>query len=367
MTGSKIPKMDAKSVLTEFDARKELLEKFCEKTKNLIEDSLQDAGLKYQSVQARVKNRQKVELKYLDTAKNYRKLDDITDLAGLRIITYYEDEVDAVAEMIKREFRIDPTNSIDKRLRQPDSFGYSAVNLVCSHLQSRTASVEYKKFADVTCEIQVTSILSHAWSEIEHDWYDLRDAFPDDIKREFSRLKALLEIAESNFIALRKSRASYERSVAIQVEARLPQLALDAVSLKSLIEQDEIILEVDKAVVSILGAELVESLSAATIELRLKAATLAGLRDLQGVREAVGRYRDAIIEYVERCRKFWIVPPETKVGRGISIIPLGILLSGRQGEECAAEAMASLGVTIAFNANIRPQFEVIQKILKRFS
>lgn len=83
------------------------------------------------------------------------------------------------------------------------------------------------------------------------------------------------------------------------------------------------------------------------------------------MREAITSYRDAVLEYVERCRKFWIIQPNTMVGRGISIIPLGILLSALQGEDHAAEAMASLSVTIAFNANIQPQFKIIQKILKR--
>ena len=155
-------------------------------------------------MQARVKNKTKLRKKYLDPEKEYKFLDDITDLAGLRIITYYEDDVDRVAQMVKKEFRIDWEKSIDKRNTEPDRFGYSALNYVCRHLPQRIRDVEYKQFADVCCEIQITSILRHAWAEIEHEWYDLKEAYPGNIKRRFYRTAALLELAESEFLEIRK-------------------------------------------------------------------------------------------------------------------------------------------------------------------
>lgn len=48
-------KADVESVLAEFDGKQEVLAAFCAKTRSLIEACLQDAGIRYQSVQARVK------------------------------------------------------------------------------------------------------------------------------------------------------------------------------------------------------------------------------------------------------------------------------------------------------------------------
>ena len=174
-------KAEVEAVLAEFDAREDMLAAFCARTKGLIEASLQDAGIRCQSVQFRVKTKKKLREKYLDPAKNYKRLDDITDLAGLRIITYYEDEIDQVAEVIKREFDVDLQNSVDKRQVEPDRFGYSALNYICRHLSKRTSDVEYKRFAGNCCEIQITSVLRHAWSEIEHEWYDLKEAYPENV------------------------------------------------------------------------------------------------------------------------------------------------------------------------------------------
>lgn len=199
---------NVENVLEEFEARKDKLEAFCAKAKSLIEEALQDAGIKYQSVQSRVKSRKKLREKYVDPGKRYKRLDDVTDLAGLRVITYYEDDVDSAADVIRREFEVDPVRSIDKRKTEPDRFGYHAVNYICCHLKKRLVDVEYKKYAGIWCEIQITSILPHAWSEIEHEWYDLKQAYPDEIKRRFSRLMALFEIAESEFTALKRERSN---------------------------------------------------------------------------------------------------------------------------------------------------------------
>jgi len=44
---------------------------------------------------------------------------------GLRIITYYREDVTRVGEILKKEFQIDATNSVDKAAAlDPDRFGY---------------------------------------------------------------------------------------------------------------------------------------------------------------------------------------------------------------------------------------------------
>jgi putative GTP pyrophosphokinase len=248
------PRADVETVLAEFDRKKEVLATLCETTKGLIEKCLQGDGIRFQYVQARVKNRDKLRAKYLDPKKNYRQLDDITDQAGLRVITYYEDEVDLVARVIKREFEIDSKNSVDKREVDPEKFGYYALNYVCRYLDARTKHIEYKAFQGVPCEIQIMSILRHAWSEIEHPWYDLKDAFLDDIKRRFARMAALLEIAESEFLSLKKIQSDYVLAVGVQVETNVPDVPVDPVSLKTFIEQEPLVGEIDTVLASIIGS-----------------------------------------------------------------------------------------------------------------
>src|SRR6266704_1233578 len=129
MADSKNPE-DAKhtveAVLSEFDSKEGMLGALCVKTKSLIEASLEDARIPYQSVQVRVKSKKKLAEKYMDPKKDYCRLEDITDLAGLRVITYYEDDVDRAAKVIEREFLVDREISVKKRAPKPDRLGNSA-------------------------------------------------------------------------------------------------------------------------------------------------------------------------------------------------------------------------------------------------
>jgi putative GTP pyrophosphokinase len=335
------------SVLSDFESKKEMLVSLCAKTKTLIEESLADAQIQYQSVQARVKTKKKLKQKYSNQEKGYKGLDDITDLAALRIITYYEDEVDAVAEIIKREFEVDPENSVDRRNIEPDRFSYHAINYVVRHTPQRLGSVEYKRFLGLRYEIQVTSILSHAWAEIEHDWYDLRDAFPPEIKRRFARMAALLEVAESEFLELRKRRSAYERSIAVQVEAKVPGVTLDALSLKPFLEQDALVAQLDSAIARLRGWPVAPSTQTAQIELAARIANIAGLKTVEGLRDSLTRYSKAIIEYVEQCRPYLAAPsPGANLDRGACVYYLGQFLIGSAGEEGLVKAFKGLPIDV---------------------
>ncbi len=223
------------AVLADFDARGEHFNSLCRETRGLLERLLASKGLSVQSIQHRVKGRDKVATKYKDPAKSYVKLTDITDLVGFRLITYYEDEVDGIAEFIREQFVAD-SRSNDARARSVDSFGYHALNLVCSYTQSRLALPEHRAFTGDCFEIQVTSILRHAWSEMEHSWYDLRGDSPEKVKRRYARLAALLEIAEDEFQDLRKLQRDFKESTELRLKAGVS--AINAGSSGTLIDQD---------------------------------------------------------------------------------------------------------------------------------
>jgi len=357
------PKADVGSVLAEFDGRKEILTTICEKTKSLIEDCLRDASIRFQSVQSRVKGRDKLKTKYLNPQKEYKCLNDITDQAALRVITYYEDEVDRVVDVIKREFDVDKKNSVDKRETEPDKFGYYALNYVCRYLPGRTSHPEYRRFADIRFEIQITSILRHAWSEIEHPWYDLKGAFPDNIKRRFARMAALLEIAESEFLSLKKLQLDYNRAVDIQVETRVPDLPLDVALVRSFIEQEPLVEKIDTSIASRLGVDLFAGgLPDTTIESRLKAANLAGLTRLEDIRDSLAKYETATLQYVERCQPLWREHPGLKLARGVSIYHLAMMLIAARGEDELARALDALGVKEAPN-NVAKQTVIARDVL----
>ena len=95
----------------------------------LLETCLREASIRPHSVNGRVKEEKSLEAKLKRANKNYTSLDQITDICGIRIITYFSEEVDKVARLIEGEFAVDSANSVDKRVfTDPDRFGYASLH-----------------------------------------------------------------------------------------------------------------------------------------------------------------------------------------------------------------------------------------------
>src|SRR5882762_4881599 len=102
-------------ILQEFNDSKSLLDDFTAKVERLLGDLLRENKIRAHSISSRVKERGSLQHKVQSSTGSYTKLSDITDVSGLRIITYFADEVDSVAAIVEKEFELDQANSIDKR------------------------------------------------------------------------------------------------------------------------------------------------------------------------------------------------------------------------------------------------------------
>ena len=64
---------------------------------------------------------------------------------------------------------------------------------------------EWEAFANIKAEIQVRTILQHAWAAIDHELtYKKTEEAPKNLRRRLFRLSALLELADDEFSNLRK-------------------------------------------------------------------------------------------------------------------------------------------------------------------
>lgn len=98
--------------------------------------------------------------------------EDIADLAGARIALYFPGDRERVRAILRDSF------SIVKETRFPDDTknkrpakrfsGYYADHYR-SYLQDESLDESQKQYATAMIEIQVGSVLMHAWAEVEHD------------------------------------------------------------------------------------------------------------------------------------------------------------------------------------------------------
>ncbi len=121
----------------------------------------------------------------------------------IRIITYFEDTVNKISHILHDEFNVDIERSMDKKKIRIETFAYKNINYTATLNKNRQQQTEYKRAGDKKFEIQICSMLQDAWSGIEKELGYDNTAMPDEAKRDFYRVGALLEMADIEFLKIR--------------------------------------------------------------------------------------------------------------------------------------------------------------------
>lgn len=201
-----------KNILEEYNRDHEAYQQLGGIVAEEIRALLQGAEIEFQSVEFRVKTKKSLENKIERKNGKYRSLKDVTDVLGVRVICYFADDVDRVAEKLERQYRIDWDNSVDKRAQMnPNAFGYLALHYIC-------VVPEHERYPSVLWgvrfEIQMFSMLQQVWNLINHDLgYKTDYGIPRKVARDFSRVAGLLEIADMQFMSIRDSVHNYSNEI----------------------------------------------------------------------------------------------------------------------------------------------------------
>src|SRR5713101_7589078 len=184
-----------------------------------VERVVRDTGAFVHAVTARAKAVDSLRGK-LRRRRYKRPAQRITDIIGVRVITYYRDAVDPIVTRLRREFEINERDTTDKRrelgLRE---FGYRSVHVIARLRPAHVLSLNNKSIRKRWFEIQVRSIVEHAWAEIEHEIvYKSGIIFPDAMRRRFASLAGTLELLDNEFVALRDTRSALIEKYRVRYE-----------------------------------------------------------------------------------------------------------------------------------------------------
>ena len=216
------------SLMQQFHDLRPTLERLAEDAYDQLSRALKEQGIYVTAIERRVKTEKSLAGKLELKGAKYKSIDDITDLVGLRVITFYTDEVDKVAVIAKRIFNIDWLDSVDKRkLHQLDSFGYNSLHYIC---RLKTGGPRF--------ELQMRTALQHVWSTIEHDTGYKGDVkIPREYLRQFSRLAGMLELIDDEFSRLRLALTDYRRQIlALVKNGQLDEVPLSADTFRSYLD-----------------------------------------------------------------------------------------------------------------------------------
>lgn len=216
-----------------YDNNKMLYERFSKEVEEIITKILKSKNIPYQSVSHRVKEKES----YLNKCKSEKYTDpikQITDVSGIRIIAYTNQDVSNICEILKDEFIIDEGNSGNKaEMLDTDKVGYLSVHYILQLNEKRLGLSEYKLYDNLKCEVQVRTLLQHAWAEIEHDRdYKFAGVLPKDIKRRFYLVAGVLELMDNEFDKLSTEIDEYAKSMKISVSEGNYNLEIDSKSVE---------------------------------------------------------------------------------------------------------------------------------------
>jgi hypothetical protein len=101
---------------------------------------------------------------------------------------------------------------------------------------------EYSHFSGLKCELQIRTVLQHAWAEIEHGigykpiFYG-KSAVGDKIKSLFKSTAEILELADSNFVVIKNDHNALLDNYKKRIGAKRLNIPINTDSLASYLSQ----------------------------------------------------------------------------------------------------------------------------------
>lgn len=248
------------AILKEYDSLLPFFSEMAPGLQERLRGFFADAGIVVAAVEQRVKTRKSLAGKLALKGAKYNSIFDITDIVGLRVITFYGDDVDKVASVIERLFEIDWANSVDKRkLHEIDSFGYLSLHYICRIAEKDFVSKAHPELNKIRFEVQMRTVLQHAWANMNHDiGYKSGVEVPKGYVRNLSRLAGMLELVDDEFSRIRAEIWDYRRKIQSMVASgNLDDVPLDGDSFRSYLALEPF-KEINRRIAAINQAEIHE-------------------------------------------------------------------------------------------------------------
>ena len=185
---------------------KEIISKYDNLGQNIsqaLQLLLKENNITYLSVYYRVKEIESFSNKV--AKKGYiDPFDEIEDICGVRIICYYQSDIERIEKILKTEFIVTENQNKEKGLKF-DQFGYRSTHSIVKINNNWLNTPNYRGLQNLKAEIQIRTVLMHAWAEIEHKLaYKSESQIPNEFKRKLSRISAKLEESDEQFEEIKK-------------------------------------------------------------------------------------------------------------------------------------------------------------------
>lgn len=116
-------------------------------------------------------------------------LREVTDLVGVRVITYLTSDIERVEQALTSAFEVRQRVDRTSVTQSAGMFGYAGTHLIL------------RADDELHFEVQIRTVLQHAWAEIEHGirYKGSRTTSSPPIDRAFTLAAGLIELADAQF------------------------------------------------------------------------------------------------------------------------------------------------------------------------
>ena len=226
-------------LMEQYRERIPVYERLSQLADKALRSALNAQNVRVTTMEYRIKTESSLAGKLELKGAKYRTISNVTDIVGLRVVTFYSDDVDKVAAIVGDIFVVDRTNSVDKRkLHRLDSFGYNSLHYICRLPKTIVDDPEMPLLNEISFEIQMRTALQHVWSTLDHDTSYKGDVkIPPEYLRQFNRLAGMLELMDDEFSRLRNVLVDYRRRMlALEASGQLDEVVLNSDTFRHYLE-----------------------------------------------------------------------------------------------------------------------------------
>jgi putative GTP pyrophosphokinase len=201
--------MEKKTIVNEYQKNKDLYSRLGQNIVEALKTFLTENNIGCLDIYYRIKEFDSFYEK-IDRKGYKNPFDEIEDICGIRVICYYASDVEKIKKIISDEFEIIEEQNKSELLGLKE-FAYRSQHFIVKINKEWNAAPNYRKLENLKVEIQVRTILMHAWAEIEHKLNYKSDAqVPDKFQRKLFRLSAKFEEADEQFDELKTGINEYK-------------------------------------------------------------------------------------------------------------------------------------------------------------
>ena len=245
--------------MEQYHERQAVYQRLAQVAEETLRQALKKQHVAVIALEHRVKTESSLAGKLELKGAKYHTLDDVTDILGMRVVTFYSDDVDKVAAIVNEIFKVDWSNSVDKRkLHRLDSFGYNSLHYICTLPKSVADDPDMPLLNELRFEIQMRTALQHVWSTLDHDtaYKGVGVNIPREYQRQFGRLAGMLELVDDEFSRLRNVLTEYRRQMlALEASGQLDKVDLNSDTFRRYLEAQPFA-RLNKRIAAINQAEL---------------------------------------------------------------------------------------------------------------